>query len=341
MPAIFSADRMRLQISDYFVEETCGKHDLLTIQTPGGSVKLRPYAGKPVSLVISDGGNKRTIAGYLDTQATSAGRDADSLMVGYVLGASSAMRSGQERAWKGKRPFEIARDVVQGYGFCLEMDTYKHTIPLFVQHNESDWQLLSRLADEVGMAVVGTNCVIRIIDPSMEIRRRQLRQMLTYNISKVREYHVSDSPVPVGYEKRVLQGIDRHGQTFTVIANPDSPVSLPAPEIFGALGDALNAKERIERRRHRLWHATAVVPFNPMLRSGQTVRLTNASTSHVWFVMDATHRMMFKSSSTSLVLRRDADGQRGTNNTWRDVKWPTPQIKQGKWVGSQRWEREL
>lgn len=340
MPATFSVGKLNQTVNEFTIDESCNKHDLLTIQGTGGP-DLGPYAGKPAQLDITSGSNSRLIAGYLDTQATSVGRHKDLIHVGYLLGASSVMRSGAERKWVNKRPFEIARDVVQEHGFCLEMDAYPYQLSLFAQHNESDWQLLCRLADEIGMALIGTNTVIRMIDPSMEIRRRKQRPVAVYDVNKLDDYHLSASPTPVGFEARVFKGIDKWGTTFTVTANADSAITLPAPEIVKYLGDALSAKERIERRRHRLYHATASMTFNPGLRSGTTVGLTNGPKTNVWFIAEAKHTMKSDGSRTDLVLRRDADEQSAVIKTWRAVQWPQPRLIQDRWIGSQRWEREL
>ena len=340
MTTQFSIGNMTQAISDFVIDECCNKHDMLTIESTNGP-DLGRYAGKPGRLDIANGSNSRTIAGYLDTQATSVGRHKDFVSVSYLLGASSVMRSGVERKWVNKRPFEIARDVTQGHGFCLEMDAYPYTIGLFVQHNESDWQLLCRLADEVGMALIGTNTVIRMIDPSMEIRRRKSRPVAVYDVNKLDEYHISASPTPIGYEARVFQGIDKWGTTFSVTANAGSSITLPAPEVVKSLGDALSAKERIERRRHRLYHANASMTFNPVLRSGTTIGLSNGSITNVWFITEARHTMKHGGSRTDLVLRRDADEQTSVVGTWRALQWPQPTLVQDRWVGSQRWEREL
>src|SRR5262245_52365939 len=144
MAATFTVGRLRLDVVDYLVEERCGQHDLVTIEGIGGR-NLQPYVGQPAKLDIVTSGLNRTIVGYLDKQAVSTGYTRDTLYVGYSLGASSMMRSGSERQWKDKRPFDIAVDIVQPYNFCLEMDRFDTTFPLFVQHNESDWQTLSRL----------------------------------------------------------------------------------------------------------------------------------------------------------------------------------------------------
>src|SRR5262245_54208014 len=122
MPSQFTAYRLTMPVTDFVIEECCNKHDLLTVQILGGSNKLAAYSGKPSQLKVDDGWRSRLIAGYLATHATSAGRDKDSVLVAYALGASSVMRSGRERSWKNARPYDIARDVIVSYGFCLEMD---------------------------------------------------------------------------------------------------------------------------------------------------------------------------------------------------------------------------
>jgi hypothetical protein len=262
-------------------------------------------------------------------------------MTGYMLGASSVMRSGSERQWKAKRPFDIASDIVRPYGFCLEMDTYQYTIPLFVQSAESDWQLLVRLANQIGMALIGTNTVIRMIDPSLEIRRRRLRPLYTFNVNTLTGYSVSTSPVPLGYEARVFSGVDKFGTTFNVTANPTSDITLPAPETVRSLEDALGAAERIERRRHRLRRATCSLKFTPGLRSGTTVALTNGAETNVWFIAEATHVKSMDESYSRLVMHRDEDDQTVTSPVWQGVQWPSPVLHQGHWIAPSRWEREL
>src|SRR5262245_42530403 len=174
MPDRATIGDVSFDINDTVVEERCGQHDLITLKVTSFPT-LESWIGQPVLLDIHEGSNSRRIAGYYDTHGTSTGRSFDTVTAVFVLGASSVMRSGTERTWRDKRPFEIARDIVQPYAFCLEMDALDFTIPLFAQSTESDWQMLVRLAQEVGMSLIGTNCVIRIVDPQMEIRRRMMR----------------------------------------------------------------------------------------------------------------------------------------------------------------------
>lgn len=340
MTDTFSVDNLTLQATEFTVEEQCGQHDMLTLRGTQ-SPALTNYAGKPTKLKVFQGSNTREIYGYLDTHATTTGRDKEMVVAGFVLGASSAMRSGAERQWKGKRPFEIAADIVRPYGFCLEMDTYRYTIPLFIQSAESDWQVLARLAADIGMNLIGTNVVIRIVDPVMEVRRRRLRPLYTFDVNLVSNYSISASPVPIGYEARVFAGIDKFGQTFQVVANESSVITLPAPETVNSLEDAFIAKERIERRRHRLRRATCTLPFTPALRSGTTVALTNGTETKVWFISEAIHTKTFDTSDTHLVMHRDDDDQRATSVVWQQIEWPTPTLHQGRWIAPSRWEREL
>jgi hypothetical protein len=340
MPDVFSAGSTAFNVSDYDIEERCGQHDLLTVT---GTVKtLAAEIGKPALLQIDQGAYSRKIVGYVDTQATSMGRDRETFDAVYMLGASSVMRSGVERKWKGKRPFDIASEIVRPYGFCLEMDTYKYTIPLFAQSAESDWQLLNRLAAEIGMALIGTNTVIRMVDPILEIRRRKLRPLNIIDIRTLSDYNISQSPVPLGYEGRVFQGVDRFRKSFVVTANPDSSVVLPAPETVRSLEDALSAAERIERRRHRLKRATCSMKFMPILRSGTTLALTNGTDTNVWFITESRHVSVANDKvRTYLVLNRDEDDDRTAVDAWRGSQWPEPVLMGDRWVSSIRWEREL
>ena len=340
MSDTFSVGDLTVQANDFMIEERCGSHDLISVQGTR-STALTQYAGKPAKLNAFQGSDTRTIYGYLDAHATSTGRDRELVSAGYMLGASSVMRSGAERQWRDKRPFEIAQDIVRPYGFCLEMDTYTYTIPLFVQSAESDWQLLSRLATDIGMALIGTNVVIRIVDPVMEIRRRKMRPLYTYDVNKLSEYSISAQPVPIGFEARVFAGIDKFGETFEVVANEGSTITLPAPETVHSLEDAFSAKERIERRRHRLRRATCSLQFTPILRSGTTVALTNGAERRVWFIVEATHTRSFEHSATHLVLHRDEDDQEATLAVRRSVEWPVPTLHHGRWIAPSRWEREL
>jgi hypothetical protein len=336
----FMVGDLALQATTFTIEERCGQHDLLSISGTQ-STALTKYAGQPAKLTAWQGSATRAIHGYLDTHAISTGFNKDMVVTGYVLGASSVMRSGAERQWKDKRPFDIARDIVRPYGFCLEMDTYQYTIPLFVQSAESDWQLLARLAQEIGMALIGTNVVIRMVDPSLEIRRRRMRPLYKFNVNKLFNYSISASPVPLGYEARVFAGVDKFGESFSVTANPDAAVTLPAPETVRSLEDAISAAERIGRRRHRLRRATCSLKFTPGLRSGTTVALTNGADTNVWFVHEATHVKSFEESYTSLVLNRDEDDQTATSPVWQSVQWPQPTLQSARWIAPSRWEREL
>jgi len=340
MADVFTAGSTTLNVGDYDIEERCGQHDLLTVT---GTVKtLAAEVGKPASLWIEQGVYSRRIVGYVDTHGTSMGRNRETFDAVYVLGASSVMRSGAERKWKSMRPFDIACDIVRPYGFCLEMDTYNYKIPLFAQSSESDWQLLNRLAAEIGMALIGTNTVIRMVDPVLEIRRRKLRPINTVDVRTLSDYNISQSPVPLGYEGRVFQGIDRFRSSFSVTANPNATVVLPAPETVRSLEDALSAVDRIERRRHRMKRATCSLKFMPILRSGTTLALTDGTVTKVWFIAETRHVYTNNQKlRTYLVLNRDDDDQSTAVDAWRGSQWPEPVLMNDRWVSSIRWEREL
>ncbi|MEJ7654106.1 MAG: hypothetical protein WKH64_12650 [Chloroflexia bacterium] len=221
------------------------------------------------------------------------------------------------------------------------MERIPEGIPFFAQSGESDWQTLVRLANEHGLVVVGTNTVIRIVDPSLETRRQYRRIGININVNRARSFTSSHSSTPVGFERRSFIGVDKFGETFEVTANPESPISLHAPELVSSLGAAMMSKDRLERRRHSRRTATATVESHPHARSGTCVNLSNGQDVRTWFVLEAKHMMKGDNSSTSLTLCRDDDDNRGAVAASGNQRWPQAVNVNAKWRSSTKWSREL
>jgi hypothetical protein len=332
------------------IEEMAGQHDLATV-TITGYQSLKENLGAPVIIEIIDGGYSKRLVGYLDTYARGSdlvnNRD-----VYFVLGASSVMRSGASRVWRDAKPVDIAKDIVKGYQFGLEFDSYPYTLPIFTQSSESDWETLRKLAGECGFFLFAFNTTIRMVHPIFELRRQMRNILPAYVAPKaggvatdVGEFVTVDTKSPIGFENTVFHGVDKFGKTFSVTADTGADVTRKSQVLSQSLGEAQAAAARLKIRSYLQTRASMSVTGGAYLTAGNCIKVTNNDIEMAWLVTEMQHHWVTQSgmsSYTSSMSLTRSDRADMVPSAYRDVSnRPGNLLANKKWRAERNWVVEL
>ncbi|MBA2389118.1 MAG: hypothetical protein H0V67_02575 [Geodermatophilaceae bacterium] len=327
------------------VAEGVGKHDMATVMVPNAQ-QWRGYQDRPVVVSIVDGAHTKRIAGYIDTVApVASGKDRRGAV--FVLGGSSAMRSGTPRAWTDATPVNIARDLLQPYGFGLEMEAYEYRLPFFAQQGSaSDWATLNALAAECGMVVHAYNTTVRMVHPATELRRSVRTPQHTYTLDAggINTFVGVNSLSPMGFEHRRFFGVDKFGSAFDLDVNPGQPVSVGSGETLTSLAAAQEAVQRAQKRRFLQRRATLDAIGAADVRAGDCLTIVEGSTRSLWFVMEAHHEFKAKQNTfrSEFALCRDDNDSAPTPAPHRGVgDRPASVLVNGRWRSQRGWSVTL
>jgi hypothetical protein len=310
-----------------------GSHDLLTAYVvKPGVPRTDELKGAPAKITWGSGPNTTTSYGYVDTTAKITGDSFGWVIM--VLGATSVMRSGSARSFRRSTPFQIASTVTSPYRMALAIDQYVSPLDNFMQTSGSDWAALKHLADQTGMALVGSNTSIRLIDVRRALGRavsRPVPQLINPD-----SFVQMETPSPVGFDTYDFTGIDALGNNFSVSGGPSGGVKRHSGRNFASLDDALNEGLQWEDRQRKFVRALATFSGQTPTKVGDIIAVEGAR----WFVSKCEHKVSGVSSTSdvSMELHRVEKVRPASLN---NITPPDTRLMNGSWISSKRYEVEL
>jgi hypothetical protein len=293
------------------IEEAEGMHDLATLQFRGDygrSIVSQLDLSNVTAQDIGPPAVVETIAsnvlelfyGYIDTTVeTRTITDSSSEEI-YFLAATSIMRNGRSRVWRDKRPFDIASEIVDSYGFGLEMDKLPHPMASFTQANESDWEALRNLAVLNGLSLSASGTIVKLKDVINETRRakgsnltpqfRRPGSRYSRGLEASRFVQVA-SRTPIGGEQYRYYGVDQLGASFEVSGGV-SPISKSPGVVVNSLGAALRESRRHEAMGRFVTRASLEANGVAGCSAGDCIIVDNERTPEYWYISSSTHALV-------------------------------------------------
>lgn len=350
------------------IEQTEGKHTLLTIDLDlAADIGINSLHDSPGLFTLTSLGVTYTYHGYIDVGSpgrVSGGSQGRSTTV-YLMGETNVMRNSHARSWRAINPYNIARDVLDEYQLGLEMDQYEGVMQFISQTGEeSDWQFLVRLADEMGYAMVSDGVVIRFVNVFRELQRAPSRRCPVFYLppgtavpSNVDSMSVrsTGSPTDGNYRHMELSGITETGTMFSlntsVVPGPRRGIkpsfSGPGTKTYQSMSDAMQEAERV--RNHARWAYQLTLASSGTLdaRVGRSINCQDPSGlySGHWYVVDVKHAINVGSGlfKTQVVAcREDLDSTpTAASPDITGMSPPEAVLYGSKWRASKQWSRVL
>jgi hypothetical protein len=344
---------------------TEGQHDVVSLKmNQGDNGGFAQLTGQPAILDINTGICRCVFHGYLDT-AVPARRvgviDSDVT----IFGATSPLRNGHARAWIKMTPSQIALDVLAPYKLGLEIDAFADDIDFISQiSGESDWQLLSRLAQLIGFSLTSDDVVVRMVDARAQEDRTPTMSYDTFTIAATAragmstnvvsfEVESTGTPQDQAYKDMFISGRDRWGQPFSYRPSFDTdetPSTTPDfTQVYDgtvtSLGDAMLEAQRVRRQARWTNKAKLVChEFHENLRPGRCVLIIDYDGKYggFWYVTDS--RADFK--VTDNLTTMEATLVRDTLNPIRKsaparmpaARYPMARLTPEGWETDRHWE---
>lgn len=330
---IYGTPRHNYTIDRLKISQEEGAHDLLTAYIAGpGRSDLNEMKGAPAKITWGNGITARTAVGYVDTISRLGGPDSGIIIM--LLGATSAMRSGEARTFRRTTPFRIARSIVHPYRLSLTVDQYVSPLDSFMQTSESDWAALKQLADMTGMALVGSNTAVRMVDVRRELGRSRLRPVR--HLPDPASFVQMETPSPVGFDRYEFTGIDALGQNFSVTGGPERGVKRHSGRNFASLDDARNASLQWEDRKRFYVRSLATFRGNDATQVGDVVFVEGLR----WFVskVEAAVHTNGLNGETEMELHRSTSTRPAS---LEKASYPSSRRVGMDWVSSKQHEVEL
>jgi len=163
-------------------------HDVLTVKVAGLPTRfVNWYKGRAIALEMDTGPfYQETFSGYIDsvnpTSDVKTGPVNNSpLQTAKIvaIGASCGMKGAKTHVWEGFTLSDIAIELAGRYSLSVDVPKTSLTYERILQSQESDWQFLVRVANQLGYKVTCHGTHIHVFDPYYSTSRGISRSKLT------------------------------------------------------------------------------------------------------------------------------------------------------------------
>lgn len=165
-------------------------HDVLSIKMAGMPPNLlNQYKGRALSLEMSNGPfYQETFSGYIDSVNPKS--DVKTGLVNgsplqtaeiIAIGASCIMKGAKTHVWEGFTLSDIAIELAGKYSMSVDVPKTSLTYERILQSQESDWQFLVRVSNQLGYKVTCHGTHIHVFDPYQSVERGISRSKLIDN----------------------------------------------------------------------------------------------------------------------------------------------------------------
>jgi hypothetical protein len=354
-----------ISITEYSLELSANKHDLLTVVIQGIPPRaLTDYLGAAVSFNINSGpGRTNTFYGYVVfTEPMHHNRDG--LINGspiqlsrvYCMGASYLFKELNSKVWELPTLGNVLNYFSDKYRFSVDYpkDTYKPT--RLVQANESDWMFLDRTISQLGysFSVHGTH--IHVWD-----NYKAAGRVASYHIASVagktvgnRPFSILDFEAQLGRvsasgdsSKSIISLVDSLGVVHTVTDTnaaytPGSEGSAFSNLFKKPIYDTVLTIEEATRRTQGSDKARAIYNAKLKVFAGAgavpggvvDIQKFDSEFDGLWYIQDVRHDIKSQNYTTELTLKKYSNGSNElpTITVEEQLEPPQPVLLEDKWV---------
>jgi len=155
-------------------------HDVLSVKVAGFPTRMvNKYKGRAISLEVSTGPfYQETFSGYVESVNPTS--DVKTGPVNHsplqtaeivAMGASCGMKGAQTHVWEGVTLSDLAVELAGKYSMSVDVPRTSLTYERILQSQESDWQFLVRVSNQLGYRVTCHGTHIHIFDPYSSVGR--------------------------------------------------------------------------------------------------------------------------------------------------------------------------
>lgn len=300
---------------------TEAQHDSLVLDLVSDAVTvITAYPSAPVTVDLVHSGQRIIFYGYLDMAQPAVVAAVAPQNKVFLMGTTHVMRTSTARSWTMQWPTTIAQEVLRPYKLGLEMDSSEHPVDFLSQaQGESDWQLLCRLADTIGYSLSSAAGIVRMTDPTVELRRSVNRDYTSIALprpngqSNVSVFKVTSTTTPTGsdYRDTIMKGVDNLGQAFTyrttfeqATKDIDPEFTVLSAKTFTCLGDAVLEAKRIRQQARFTKMAQAGITGYLPAQPGRYVNVIDSDGIYNgwWYCTDVQYAFNNQVGSTMLTL---------------------------------------
>lgn len=348
--------RMTLELSE-------NKHDSLNLFVAGiNPQRIVEFLNTPVEVKWSHNDTAHRFVGYV-TYIDPEHNSNQGLVRGspfqvstvYCLGSSFDMKQKRNNVWNDVDLKTIISDIAQRYRYSVALPNDSFVFRRIVQSGESDWELLTRLCDQLGYSVTIHGTHIHVFDRYNALSRNTSYNQITVpgrRSGRVQPGQIMNFDASVGYmtpEANVNQ------ETITVLDNQGKITVLSSGAQGGTLGTPLSGQftdelaqsslsvsyaERSLRQRSRrkypfrakvsLTGTTGILPGGIV-----DVQDFDAQFDGLWYVTDVSHVLTRDKYYTDISIIKDSlDGTPRRTGTTRASKPPVSVLASNKWQAS-------
>lgn len=310
-------------------------HDILRVTMSGLPVEaVEDYRNRTVLLDINTGPNySEKFVGYVQSvnpkSTTAHGTVNYSLFQTaevVAMGASYEMRGSRSHVWEGYSLHDLATHLARRHHLSVSVPHSANVYERMVQTEESDWQFLVRIADQMGYRVTCHGTHIHVFDPFQATSRNISQHKLLTRTNT----GPSDRLVPGMVQEFSLSARDEYADgdykdTIVTVMSPDGssvPFDVSTSEIMGKdrparfqnrlahpvdnYGEAVRMIKSVGKDQHDM---EAEVKCVSMLgcRPGGIVYIDGygASLDGMWYVSEVEHRVHEAQAQTTLKINKN------------------------------------
>lgn len=322
-----------MSITDIDWIQERNRHDLMIIRHSGTDPSLiLPYipAGSPIKVTIRTFRNTRTMYGYIHKAEPEYGFLPRTTRI-TVVGAGYPMKEAGKTALANASVDMMVRRVARRHRLFADIEPHPRLFKQLVQSGETDWEFLTRLAEESGYSLRMDGVTLRFVSRGALSRHyRTLSPTLRYHKNRgSRLYDVlSFTPTDGAYvdessgfrAKRRVDYLDKYAATFSA-AHAKTPLDVgrkgtdPQYTRFDSR-TATSFKEAdyiaqasMENNRYQLL-AQAELVGNPVICPDMSVFLKGIGSPYngYWTVLKAHHHIQPTRYTIDVDLGSEGDG---------------------------------
>lgn len=166
-----SGEELDISVTDISMSLGEGQHDSTTINCVSSTLEdTEDMLDMPFSFYFGVPPHTELFHGYI-TDITNEQKSQGSLSFGMtVLGATKMMFEGKPRFWLNKSVTAAASEMVRANSLGYGGHTHSFLWPALAQTEESDWEMVLKLARRIGWSVFNRYGVVMVQDPNQWYR---------------------------------------------------------------------------------------------------------------------------------------------------------------------------
>lgn len=151
------------------IEETSDKHAFAVIEMRGADREVSRHKKKPISFRYGTFPNYGYFYGYIVDATKDQPHQSEISIVYVCLGYTYPMRKSQSKVWSNTLASQIVQEIVTPYGLGFSFTGDDFRFERLAQTYQSDWQMVTKVARQLGKMCIPYDGVIRLIDPIAEL----------------------------------------------------------------------------------------------------------------------------------------------------------------------------